>query len=170
VSLFSEVNDIIVFIFICPFQAAKLDPHLGSAFRYLGHYYREVANDNGRAQGCYKKAFQLNSDDVESGAASVDLTMSQGDMVSAPEATISRELVVLSIYNPNSSALTPHALIVPDLPCYTYFFPPETPQDTALTILQSVIEKATPGSAKWAWMRRGLYYLKLGDHQQAVAE
>ncbi|KAM4576471.1 tetratricopeptide repeat protein 37 [Odontesthes bonariensis] len=103
-------------------KAAKLDPHLGSAFRYLGHYYREVANDDGRAQGCYKKAFQLNSDDVESGAASVDLTMGQGDM------------------------------------------------DTALTILQSVIEKATPGSAKWAWMRRGLYYLKLGDHQQAVAD
>ncbi|XP_041855524.1 tetratricopeptide repeat protein 37 [Melanotaenia boesemani] len=103
-------------------KAAKLDPHLGCAFRYLGNYYREVAHDNGRAQGCYKKAFQLNSDDAESGAASVDLSMGQGDM------------------------------------------------DTALTILQSVIEKATPGSAKWAWMRRGLYYLKAGEHQQAIAD
>lgn len=67
--------------FICLFQAAKLDPHLGSAFRYLGHYYRDVANDSGRAHGCYKKAFQLDGDDTESGAASVDLSMGQGDMV-----------------------------------------------------------------------------------------
>lgn len=66
---------------IWSFQAAKLDPNLGCAFRHLGHYYREVANDNGRAQGCYKKAFQLSSDDVESGAAAVDLSMGQGDMV-----------------------------------------------------------------------------------------
>lgn len=43
-------------------------------------------------------------------------------------------------------------------------------QDTALEILQSVIVKATPGSAKWAWMRRGLYYLKIGEHQRAIAE
>ncbi|XP_061584934.1 tetratricopeptide repeat protein 37 [Cololabis saira] len=103
-------------------KAAKFDPQLGSAFCYLGHYYREVANDNSRAQGCYKKAFQLNSDDAESGAASVDLSMGQGDM------------------------------------------------DTALSLLQSVIEKATPGSAKWAWMRRGLYYLKVGEHQKAIAD
>uniref|UniRef100_A0A671Y3D8 SKI3 subunit of superkiller complex n=1 Tax=Sparus aurata TaxID=8175 RepID=A0A671Y3D8_SPAAU len=107
---------------ICPFQAAKLDPNLGCAFRYLGHYYREVANDRGRARGCYKKAFELDNDDAESGAASVDLCMEQDDM------------------------------------------------DTALAILQSVIEKATPGSAKWAWMRRGLYHLKVGEHQQATAD
>ncbi|KAA8592375.1 hypothetical protein FQN60_017830 [Etheostoma spectabile] len=103
-------------------KAAKFDPHLGCVFRYLGHYYREVANDHGRARGCYKKAFEMDNDDVESGAASVDLSMEQDDM------------------------------------------------DTALAILQSVIEKATPGSAKWAWMRRGLYYLKVGEHQQAVAD
>uniref|UniRef100_A0A671Y177 SKI3 subunit of superkiller complex n=1 Tax=Sparus aurata TaxID=8175 RepID=A0A671Y177_SPAAU len=103
-------------------KAAKLDPNLGCAFRYLGHYYREVANDRGRARGCYKKAFELDNDDAESGAASVDLCMEQDDM------------------------------------------------DTALAILQSVIEKATPGSAKWAWMRRGLYHLKVGEHQQATAD
>lgn len=103
-------------------KAAKLDPHLGCVFRYLGHYYREVANDHGRARGCYKKAFELDNDDAESGAASVDLSMEQEDM------------------------------------------------DTALAILQSVIVKATPGSAKWAWMRRGLYYLKIGAHQQAIAD
>lgn len=31
-------------------------------------------------------------------------------------------------------------------------------------------EIATPGSAKWAWMRRGLYHLKVGQHAQATAE
>ncbi|KAJ0041718.1 hypothetical protein NL108_008022, partial [Boleophthalmus pectinirostris] len=103
-------------------KAAKLDPNLSCAFRYLGHYYREVANDCNRARGCYKKAFELNNDDAESGAASVDLCMEQGHM------------------------------------------------DMALEVLQSVIQKATPGSAKWAWMRRGLYYLKVGQHQQAIAD
>ncbi|KAM7416515.1 hypothetical protein PAMA_018530 [Pampus argenteus] len=103
-------------------KAAKLDPQLGCVFRYLGHYYREVGNDHGRARGCYKKAFDLDNDDAESGAASVDLSMAHEDM------------------------------------------------ETALTLLQSVIEKATPGSAKWAWMRRGLYYLKVGQHQQAIAD
>ncbi|XP_010773208.1 tetratricopeptide repeat protein 37-like, partial [Notothenia coriiceps] len=107
---------------ISSFQAAKLDPNLGCVFRYLGHYYREVAKDPARARGCYKKAFEMDKDDAESGAASVDLSMEQGDM------------------------------------------------DTALAILQSVIEKATPGSAKWAWMRRGLYYLKVGEYQQAVSD
>uniref|UniRef100_A0A8C1DIL0 SKI3 subunit of superkiller complex n=2 Tax=Cyprinus carpio TaxID=7962 RepID=A0A8C1DIL0_CYPCA len=100
-------------------KAAKLDPYLGSVFRFLGHYYREVAKDQGRARGCYKRAFELDSSDAESGAATVDLSMEQGDM------------------------------------------------DSALTVLQSVTERATPGSAKWAWMRRGLYHLKIGQHQQS---
>lgn len=68
--------------FIFPFQAAKLDPNLGCAFRYLGHYYREVVHDHGRARGCYKKAFDLDSDDEDSGAAAVDLSMENDDMVS----------------------------------------------------------------------------------------
>ncbi|KAI4898342.1 hypothetical protein NFI96_024562 [Prochilodus magdalenae] len=103
-------------------QAAKLDPHLGSVFRYLGHYYREVTKDLGRARGCYKRAFELDSSDGEAGAATVDLSMEQGDM------------------------------------------------DSALAVLQSVTERATPGSAKWAWMRRGLYHLKVGQHPQAIAD
>ncbi|XP_048045136.1 tetratricopeptide repeat protein 37 [Megalobrama amblycephala] len=103
-------------------KAAKLDPYLGSVFRFLGHYYREVAKDQGRARGCYKRAFELDSSDAEAGAATVDLSMEQGDM------------------------------------------------DSALTVLQSVTERATPGSAKWAWMRRGLYHLKIGQHQQAIAD
>lgn len=64
-------------------QAAKLDPYLGSVFRYLGHYYREVAKDQGRARGCYRRAFELDGSDAEAGAASVDLSMEQGDMVSS---------------------------------------------------------------------------------------
>lgn len=48
-------------------------------------------------------------------------------------------------------------------------FPPIL-QDSALEMLESVIEKATPGSGKWAWLRRGLYYLKIGQHQKAIAE
>lgn len=60
-----------------------MDPNLGCAFRYLGHYYREVAHDPGRARGCYKKAFELDNDDAESGAAAVDLSMQSDDMVSS---------------------------------------------------------------------------------------
>ncbi|XP_041957097.1 tetratricopeptide repeat protein 37 isoform X1 [Alosa sapidissima] len=103
-------------------KAAKLDPHLGSVFRYLGHYYREVARDLGRAHGCYKRAFELDGSDGEAGAAAVDISMEQGDM------------------------------------------------ESALAILTSVTERATPGSAKWAWMRRGLYHLKINEHQQAVTD
>lgn len=62
-------------------QAAKLDPQLGCAFRYLGHYYREVSRDLGRARGCYKKAFDLDDNDAESGAAAVDLSMESNNMV-----------------------------------------------------------------------------------------
>uniref|UniRef100_A0A8C9SRL6 SKI3 subunit of superkiller complex n=1 Tax=Scleropages formosus TaxID=113540 RepID=A0A8C9SRL6_SCLFO len=62
-------------------KAAKLDPFLGPAFRYLGHYYREITKDRVRARGCYKRAFELDNGDVESGAATVDLSMEQGDMV-----------------------------------------------------------------------------------------
>ncbi|XP_051981305.1 tetratricopeptide repeat protein 37 [Xyrauchen texanus] len=103
-------------------KAAKLDPYLGSVFRFLGHYYRGVAKDPSRARGCYKRAFELDTSDTEAGAATVDLSMEQGDM------------------------------------------------DSALAVLQSVTDIATPGSAKWAWMRRGLYHLKVGQHQHAIAD
>uniref|UniRef100_A0A673CSX6 Tetratricopeptide repeat domain 37 n=1 Tax=Sphaeramia orbicularis TaxID=375764 RepID=A0A673CSX6_9TELE len=76
-------NSVCVLYYKLSSEAAKLDPNLGCVFRYLGHYYREVANDRNRARGCYKKAFELNDDDAESGAASVDLCMEQNDMVRA---------------------------------------------------------------------------------------
>lgn len=60
-----------------------MDPYLGSVFRHLGHYYREVARDLGRARGCYKRAFELDDSDGEAGAAAVDISMEQGDMVSS---------------------------------------------------------------------------------------
>ncbi|XP_040198266.1 tetratricopeptide repeat protein 37 isoform X2 [Rana temporaria] len=103
-------------------KAAKLDPCHSKVFCYLGHYYKEVAGDKGRARGCYKKAFDLDKKDGESGAAAVDLSMDLADM------------------------------------------------DTALAILSAVTEKASAGTAKWAWLRRGLFYLRVGQHSKAVSD
>ncbi|KAM6392204.1 superkiller complex protein 3 isoform 2-T3 [Rhynochetos jubatus] len=103
-------------------KAAKLDSYLGSVFCYLGNYYRDVAGDKSRARGCYKKAFELDGTDEESGTAAVDLSMELGDM------------------------------------------------DTALSILNEVTEKASTGTAKWAWLHRGLYYLRTDQPSQAVAD
>ncbi|NXO41816.1 TTC37 protein, partial [Locustella ochotensis] len=103
-------------------KAAKLDSYLGSAFCYLGNYYRDIAGDTSRARGCYKKAFELDETDEESGTAAVNLSVELGDM------------------------------------------------DTALSILNEVTEKARPGTAKWAWLHRGLYYLRTDQPSQAVAD
>ncbi|NXS55940.1 TTC37 protein, partial [Brachypteracias leptosomus] len=103
-------------------KAAKLDSNLGIVFRYLGNYYREVAGDKSRARGCYKKAFELDRSDEESGAAAVDLSEELGDM------------------------------------------------DAALSILNEVTEKAITGTAKWAWLHRGLYYLRTDQPTKAVAD
>lgn len=103
-------------------KAARLDAHMGKVFCYLGHYYRDVAGDRNRARGCYRKAFELDDSDAESGAAAVDLSVELEDT------------------------------------------------ETALAILTAVTQKASSGAAKWAWLRRGLYYLKAGHHSQAVAD
>ncbi|KAM6229960.1 superkiller complex protein 3 isoform 2-T2 [Porphyrio hochstetteri] len=103
-------------------KAAKFDSYLGSAFRCLGNYYRDVAGDTGRARGCYKKAFELDETDEESGTAAVRLSMELGDM------------------------------------------------DTALSILNEVTGKVSAVSAKWAWLHRGLYYLRTRQPLQAVAD
>ncbi|NWI85017.1 TTC37 protein, partial [Pitta sordida] len=103
-------------------KAAKLDSYLGNAFFYLGNYYRDIAGDKSRARGCYRKAFELDEMDEESGIAAVDLSVELGDM------------------------------------------------DTALSILNHVTGKASPGTAKWAWLHRGLYYLRNGQPSQAVAD
>ncbi|XP_074789347.1 superkiller complex protein 3 [Athene noctua] len=103
-------------------KAAKLDSYLGSVFRYLGNYYQDIAGDKSRACGCYKKAFELDGTDEESGTAAVDLSVELGDT------------------------------------------------DTALSILNEVTGKARVGTAKWAWLHRGLYYLRTGQPSQAVAD
>ncbi|XP_059242451.1 superkiller complex protein 3-like, partial [Mustela nigripes] len=103
-------------------KAARLDPYMGRVFRYLGHYYRDVVGDKNRARGCYRKAFELDDTDAESGAAAVDLSVELEEM------------------------------------------------ETALAILTAVTQRASAGTAKWAWLRRGLYYLKAGQHSQAVAD
>ncbi|NXI52581.1 TTC37 protein, partial [Chloroceryle aenea] len=103
-------------------KAAKLDSYLGIAFCYLGNYYRDIAGDKSRARGCYKKAFELDETDEESGTVAVDLSMELGDM------------------------------------------------DTALSILNVVTEKAITGTAKWAWLRRGLYYLRSSQPSKAVED
>lgn len=58
-----------------------MDSYLGSAFCYLGNYYRDIAGDKSRARGCYKKAFELDETDEESGTAAVNLSVELGDMV-----------------------------------------------------------------------------------------
>ncbi|XP_054842849.1 SKI3 subunit of superkiller complex protein [Eublepharis macularius] len=103
-------------------KAAKLDNYLGSAFHYLGQYYRDIAGDKNRAVGCYKKAFEKDRMDGEAGAAVVDLSTELGDL------------------------------------------------ETALAVLTEVTERASAGRAKWAWLRRGLYYLRVGQHSEAVAD
>lgn len=51
-------------------KSAKLDPNNAAAFKYLGHYYGEVASDGAqRAVKCYQRAVVLNPDDQESGEA-----------------------------------------------------------------------------------------------------
>ena len=62
-------------------KAARLDAHMGKVFCYLGHYYRDVAGDRNRARGCYRKAFELDDNDAESGAAAVDLSLELEDTV-----------------------------------------------------------------------------------------
>lgn len=67
-------------------------------FRLLGHYYRDVAKDQGRARGCYKRAFELDSSDAEAGAATVDLSMEQGDMVSGNKSSLLIEGILYLVF------------------------------------------------------------------------
>ncbi|XP_040584994.1 tetratricopeptide repeat protein 37 isoform X3 [Mesocricetus auratus] len=64
-------------------KAARLDTYMGKVFCYLGHYYRDVAGDRNRARGCYRKAFELDDTDAESGAAAVDLSVELEDTETA---------------------------------------------------------------------------------------
>ncbi|PKA60385.1 putative UDP-N-acetylglucosamine--peptide N-acetylglucosaminyltransferase SEC [Apostasia shenzhenica] len=58
--------------------SAKLNPSDGTAFRFLGHYYREVLLDAPRAAKCYQRAIALNPDDSEAGESFCDLLDDSG--------------------------------------------------------------------------------------------
>ncbi|PVD20045.1 hypothetical protein C0Q70_20539 [Pomacea canaliculata] len=60
-------------------KAAKLDPYQSHTFLYLGHFYRELKNDQQRARKCYQKAFALNSNNEEAGAALCDMMAESGE-------------------------------------------------------------------------------------------
>lgn len=54
-------------------KATKLDPHVYSCYVYLGHYYRLGAKNLDKARRCYQKAFRLNQNCKEAGAALSDI-------------------------------------------------------------------------------------------------
>lgn len=49
--------------------SAKLNPHNGPAFRFLGHYYSRVSIDSQRALKCYQRALTLSPDDSDAGVS-----------------------------------------------------------------------------------------------------
>ncbi|EPQ10979.1 Tetratricopeptide repeat protein 37 [Myotis brandtii] len=114
------------------------------------------------------KAFELDDTDAESGAAAVDLSVELEEM-----RLDARNLC---------KGLGPHSCSGLPLTAAAACLSPRSPdfvqtvvqedvrKETALAILTTVTQKASAGTAKWAWLRRGLYYLKAGQHSQAVAD
>ncbi|XP_076443971.1 tetratricopeptide repeat protein 37-like [Babylonia areolata] len=60
-------------------KAAKLDPYMSGTFLYLGHFYAELKKDQQRAKKCYQKAYDLDADNEEAGAALCDLIAALGE-------------------------------------------------------------------------------------------
>ncbi|KAJ8643682.1 hypothetical protein MRB53_005430 [Persea americana] len=58
--------------------SAKLNPNNATAFRFLGHYYSQVAVDRQRACKCYQRAVALNPNDFEAGEGLCDLLDEEG--------------------------------------------------------------------------------------------
>ncbi|KAF9437752.1 Superkiller protein 3 [Entomortierella beljakovae] len=63
--------------------AAKLDPHCAGAFTFLGHYYREVAQDEARSEKCYQRAFTLDPLEGEAGRYLSDYLLNGGSLEGA---------------------------------------------------------------------------------------
>ncbi|KAF8927210.1 hypothetical protein EDD21DRAFT_448810 [Dissophora ornata] len=63
--------------------AAKLDPHCAGAFTYLGHYYREVVQDEARAEKCYQHAFTLDPREGDAGRFLSDYLLNGGSLEGA---------------------------------------------------------------------------------------
>ncbi|XP_069137889.1 tetratricopeptide repeat protein 37-like isoform X1 [Argopecten irradians] len=101
-------------------KAAKLDPYNSEAFVYLGHFSLDVQHDKVKATKCYQKAFDLDNDNEDAGAALCDLLSSAGQ------------------------------------------------EEAAHNIIVSVTSKASAGSAKWAWLRLGLYQVKHDSPSVAI--
>ncbi|KAJ3150781.1 Superkiller protein 3 [Geranomyces michiganensis] len=65
-------------------QAAKLDPNNAPVFAFLGHYYAEVENDQGRATRCYVRAISLDPGN-EDAARALSVEYAQNGQLSAAE-------------------------------------------------------------------------------------
>ncbi|KAF9932323.1 Superkiller protein 3 [Linnemannia zychae] len=63
--------------------AAKLDPHCAGAFTYLGNYYREVIQDETRAEKCYQHAFSLDPREGDAGRYLSDYLLNNGSLEGA---------------------------------------------------------------------------------------
>jgi tetratricopeptide (TPR) repeat protein len=63
--------------------AAKLDPHLGSVYAFIGHYYGVILKDTMRATKCYLKALAYNPMDTEAGVALSHIFIESGDTSAA---------------------------------------------------------------------------------------
>ncbi|KAG0566179.1 hypothetical protein KC19_7G044100 [Ceratodon purpureus] len=62
-------------------EAARLDPREAGVFRYLGHYYYQIAGDLRRAARSYQKAITLDPEDSEAGEALCNLLEQGGQIV-----------------------------------------------------------------------------------------
>lgn len=60
-------------------QAARFDPYNGEIFLYLGHFYLYGQQNKEKAKKCYQKAFDLDSENAEVGAAFCDIMMDSRD-------------------------------------------------------------------------------------------
>lgn len=63
--------------------AAKLDPHLGSVYTFIGHYYLDIMKDTMRATKCYLKALAYNPMDTEAGVTLSHIYIESGDTAAA---------------------------------------------------------------------------------------
>ncbi|KAK3827007.1 MAG: hypothetical protein J3R72DRAFT_496527 [Linnemannia gamsii] len=65
--------------------AAKLDPTCAGAFTYLGHYYREVVQDETRAEKCYQHAFSLDPHEGDAGRYLSDYLLNNDSLEGATD-------------------------------------------------------------------------------------
>ncbi|KAF9908643.1 Superkiller protein 3 [Linnemannia zychae] len=65
--------------------AAKLDPRCAGAFTYLGHYYREVVQDETRAEKCYQHAFSLDPRESDAGRHLSDYLLNNDSLEGATD-------------------------------------------------------------------------------------